>query len=422
MDITEAAIDDLTPHPDNPRQHDPRQIEALAAAIARYQFLSVIVIDENNTILAGHARVEAARRLNYKTLPALRITGAGEEERRAFMLADNKLGDLSAWNARHLAEIIDSLIKSSIDLTPLAFSETELAELLAARDSDPEPAGVTDPRDDIDFDLGAVTREGDLWRLGDHLLYIGDSSSAAPYEAFAAAGVKRYDLLLTDPPYGVEYASGDLLRTKVTARWGRIQNDDLKGDSLTEMIRQVLARIDERLDGAFYIYYPQTRAVEFTRALAELEWRIDQEIIWVKDRFASFRTRYPFAHESILYGAPRRVKQTHWAGGATQSSVWHTPRPATHGRTHPTQKPLRITERAIAHSLPPRGVVIDPFLGAGTTIIAAERAGARALGVEIAPHYADRTIAEWERLTNRKATHAGTGAEFTPPPARNPGS
>jgi DNA modification methylase len=394
--IEHVAIDDLRPDPANPRRISDAELESLTRSIQEFGLVDPIVARrEDGTVVGGHARLLAARRLGHKTVPVVYVD-LSVDQARLLNLALNKIsGD---WDRELLTRLLADLDAApNVDISLTGFGEDEIAKLLKNLDA-------REKRDrEESFDLDAAwqaakadtrAQRGDVWRLGDHRVMCGDSTSEADVARLMAGEAGR--LLITDPPYGVAYEV-DGKNPKFKKRRSAIANDDLGAGQATFWTD---AFRHWSLEGDAYVFGPSGPLI-FRLAAALTAAGIDprQLLIWVKDRLVLGRSHYHYRHEHILYGWKGKSS---WNGSRKEDSVWEEPRPAD-SPEHPTIKPLPLCERAIENSSQPNDVVIDAFLGSGTTLIAAERTGRRCFGMEIDPSYVSLVLARWEAFTGLTA-------------------
>ena len=397
-----VPIDDLRPDAANPRRIGDEEMESLTRSIRQFGLVDPIIARrEDKTVIGGHQRLVAARRLGHKSVPVIYVDLPAEQA-RLLNLALNKIA--GSWDETLLARLLADLRQApGVDMSLSGFGEDEMAKLLRSLDA-------REKREkEEDFDLGAALEEatrkpmsqaGDMWLLGDHRLLCGDSAQAATAERLMNGTVAR--LLITDPPYGVGYeTSGRNPRWKKRGR--PIANDDL-GDGMEAFWSA--AFMAWPVEGDVYVFSPSgpmnlmlQRAVE-AAGIPHRQW-----LIWVKDRLVLGRSHYHYRHEHILYGWKGK---TSWNGSRKEDSVWECLRPSASPQ-HPTMKPLPLLERAIENSSQPGDVVLDNFLGSGSTLVACERTGRVCYGAELDMVYVDVTVRRWEAFTGQKARREGEG-------------
>jgi DNA modification methylase len=397
-----CEIEPLIKNPSNARKHSPGQIQELAASITAFGFMSAVIIDSAGIILAGNARVQASRELGLKCVPVIVADHLSDSEKRAFAIADNQIALHASWDNEVLKVQLELLKEEGIDLKLVGFSKEEFSQLLDDLDAEsrfededaaPEPAEV------------AVTRLGDLWVLGDHLLVCGDATTDSVYEQLL--GGEMADMVFTDSPYNVAYEAP--VASDGSARHERIANDDLGsefGEWLSKACRQMIAHTN----GALYLCMSSSELHTLYKAFTEAGGHWSTFLIWGKQTFTMGRSDYQRQFEPILYGWPEG-KEHYWCGARDQGDLWLIDRVHTND-LHPTMKPVELVERAITNSSKRDGIVLDPFCGSGTTLIASEKKGRRARVSELEPRYCDVIIKRWQDLTGKQAIHRETGKTF----------
>ncbi len=387
----------------NPRTHPPAQVRQVAESIRRFGWTSPILAAPDGTVIAGEARLEAARQLRRPSVPVIVLGGLSEVELRAYRVADNRLPLGAAWDERLLAEVLAELQAAEFDLPALGFSDDELAALFAGlaapAPEDPPPERIAPPPAE------PVTRLGDVWQLGPHRLICGDSTRP---ETLARLMDGSADMVFTDPPYGMSFGkgkeAGSTAKGAVVKAHGMILGDDAQGDELVSLVGQALQRAAEwaRPGAAFYVCFTWHSWDEFARALTEARLAPSACIVWDKGSIGLGFQHYRPRHEFIFY-----CRGTRWYGGRTEGDVWSFSRGRTEDYVHPTQKPVELVAQALENSSLPGDVVLDLFGGSGTTLIAAERTGRVARLVELDPKYCDVIARRWESATGKVAERAG---------------
>jgi DNA modification methylase len=399
LKIEQVPIDSLRPDPANPRRIGERELESLTRSLQQFGFVQpVLVRKSDNVVIGGHQRLTAARRLGLKTVPVIFVDLAPEQA-RLLNLALNKIS--GQWDNELLARMLADLKPiEDIDLSLSGFSEEELDKLLKSLDA-------RDKRSRVEtFDLEAAWEEaqkapgvqlGEIWRLGDHRVMCGDATDSGAVSRLV--GAQRANMAFTDPPYNVDLGHhGGASRT---GRRRTIANDALPPEQWEAFCRAWAKNLLSYVDGAIYCCMSTREWPLVTRALEEAGGHWSDTIIWAKDRFVLGRADYQRQYEPLWYGW-REGANHHWCGDRDQGDVWSIPRPAE-SQLHPTMKPLALVERAIENSSRPGDVVLDLFLGSGTTVVAAERTGRICYGMELDPHYCRIVIARWEAFSSRKA-------------------
>ncbi len=385
---TEAVpIDRLRPYPGNPRRGD---LEAIRESLRENgQYRPIVVNRSTSEVLVGNHTLKAARQLGWKEI-AVTYVDADEARARRIVLADNRTSDLAGYDSAALADLLQELP----ELSGTGYDEDDLDALLselgrAERGEDDPPPPPAAP----------TTRRGDVYELGRHRLVCGDARDPASYGALL--GAERADVLWTDPPFGVAYEG------KTQARL-RIAGDTR--DGVRELLGESFARSEAALreGAALYVCHPSgAAALPFLESFLAQGWSLRQTLVWVKDAFVLGRSDYQWRHEAILYGyapaaEPLGRGQKGWHGDDAQTSVLEFDRPRA-SRDHPTMKPPDLIERCLRNSSRPGAVVLDPFAGSGSTLVACERSGRAARLVELEPAYCDVVVARYERLTGQKA-------------------
>jgi DNA modification methylase len=399
LQVEEVEIDSLRPDAANPRRISDAQLESLTRSLREYGFVQpVLARREDNVIIGGHQRLLAARRLGYKTVPTV-FLDLSVEQARVLNVALNQIsGD---WDRELLARLLADLKPvENIDLTLTGFGEDELAKLLKTLE-------VRDKRERIEhFDLDAAleaaraaprAQRGEIWALGEHRIMCGDSTSASNVGHLLDG--HKAAMAFTDPPYNV--GLGDHGGQQRGQRRRRIQNDALTVDQWEVFVRAWARNLLASVDGSLYVCMSTKEWPLVSRVLAEEGGHWSDTIIWAKDRFVLGRTDYQRQYEPLWYGW-REGAPHFWRGDRNQGDVWEIKRPSD-SDLHPTMKPLALIQRALENSSQPDDLVLDLFLGSGSTLIACERTSRVCLGIEIDPLYATIAIERWEAFTGETA-------------------
>jgi DNA modification methylase len=395
-EIEAWPIERLRPYARNAKMHGPDQVAKIAASMAQFGWTVPCMVADDGELIAGHGRVLAATMLGLTEVPVIRLSHLDEAERRAYRIADNKLTELGEWDEGMLRDEIAGLLAEDFDLSLLGIGEAELDALL----QDPEaPEAPATP----------VSVPGDLWQLGDHRLICGDSTSADVVGALL--GDVKPLLMVTDPPYGVAYdpAWRNQAGAAKTKRTGRVLNDD---------------RADWREAWALfpgdvaYVWHGALHAAEVAESLTASGFAIRAQIIWAKDRLVLSRGDYHWQHEPCWYAVRVKAKG-HWAGDRKQTTLWQIANKDQDSETvHGTQKPVECMRRPILNNSNAGQAVYEPFMGSGTTLIAAETTGRICYGIELDPAYVDVAIERWQSFTGAEAVLADTGESFAALKAR----
>ncbi|TCS99136.1 DNA modification methylase [Tepidimonas ignava] len=397
-------IDRLLPYIRNARTHSEAQIAQIAASIAEFGFTAPILAGSDGVIVAGHGRLAAARKLGLTTVPVVVLDHLTPTQRRALVIADNRLAELATWDDAMLRVELEALQDEGFDLDLTGFDADALAELLA--DEEPQIDGRTEDDAAPDVPEEPVSRPGDVWRLGPHRLVCGDATTAEAYARLFLDG-EQADMVFTDPPYNVNYANS--AKDKLRGKHRPILNDAL-GEGFYDFLYDALALIMAHTRGAIYVAMSSSELDTLQAAFRAAGGKWSTFIIWAKNTFTLGRSDYQRQYEPILYGWPEGATR-HWCGDRDQGDVWHFNKPQKND-LHPTMKPVELVERAIRNSSRPGDVVLDPFGGSGTTLIAAEKAGRVARLIELDPKYVDVIVRRWQDYTGEQATRAADGVAF----------
>jgi len=386
--------DKLIPYARNARTHSDAQVAQIAASIAEFGFTNPILAGSDGVIVAGHGRLAAAQKLGLASVPVVVLDHLTATQRRALVIADNRIAENAEWDEAMLRVELADLQGEGFDLDLTGFDADALAELMAGEE--PVNEGQTDEDAVPDVGETPVSRPGDVWQLGPHRLLCGDATVAASYDALLEG--EAVDMVFTDPPYNVNYANSakDKLRGKDRA----ILNDNL-GDGFYDFLLAALTPILAHCRGGIYVAMSSSELDVLQAAFRAAGGKWSTFIIWAKHTFTLGRADYQRQYEPILYGWPEGA-QRHWCGDRDQSDVWQIKKPQKND-LHPTMKPVELVERALRNSSRPGDVVLDPFGGSGTTLIAAEKSGRVARVMELDPKYADVIVRRWEDFTGKKA-------------------
>jgi DNA modification methylase len=379
MKIQTLRIADLTPDPENARQHDEKNLKAIQGSLKEFGQRKPIVITEAGVIVAGNGTVEAAKRLGWLEIQAVKVPKDWTpSQTKAFALADNRTAELAAWSPEVLSSQLLELEKAGFEIEELGFEKIEVAE---------EPRKIVE--DEVPEEVIARTSIGDIWQLGEHRLVCGDALDARTLNKLLEGA--RANMLFTDPPYGVDYEG--------------VSNDHLKSQAFQDFIKTALKNAFEFMDEGSnaYVFHADIHSLEVITAFREAGFIQAKPgtIQWVKDSLVLSQGDYHSKNEPCLYG---------WKSGAnrqrvadrTQTTVWEFPRPKRN-EGHPTMKPIALCARAITNSSRKEDLILDLFAGSGSTLIACEQTGRRARVMELDPKYCDVIITRWETLTGEKA-------------------
>lgn len=400
LKVTYRAVAELIPYARNARTHTDEQIAKIAASIKEFGWTNPILIDGDKGIIAGHGRLAAARKLGMIEVPTIELSGLSEAQKRAYILADNKLALDAGWDNELLKIELDDLSALGVDLELSGFTQDEIDALVPVTIEGSEAGDVPVPEPQ----KNAKTKRGDVWILGVHRLMCGDSCSIDDMTALSGGGV-NVSLYLTDPPYNVSYQG----KTKDALT---IMNDSMDDESFRQFLRDAFSSANSVMmpGAAFYIWHADLEGYNFRGACRDVEWKVRECLIWSKNAFVLGRQDYQWKHEPCLYGWKDGASHS-WYSDRSQTTVLNFDRPERNGE-HPTMKPVELFKYLMANSSKAGEVVLDSFGGSGTTLIAAEELGRKALLMEIDPIYCDVIIERWQNFTGQKAVLESTGEAF----------
>lgn len=403
LEVTYRKVEDLIPYARNARTHSDEQVARIAASIKEFGWTNPIIIDGENGIVAGHGRTLAARKLGLTEVPCIELKNLTETQKRAYILADNRLALDAGWDNEMLALELGDLKDAGVDLELTGFSDEELDELLETPtesvdgDEDEAPEPQEDP----------VSKRGDVWILGAHRVMCGDSCSADDISKLfgSTGGTPTVSLYLTDPPYNVAYEGG----TKDALT---IQNDNMEDGQFRQFLVDAFSMADTVMKpgAVFYIWHADSEGFNFRGACRDVGWPVRECLIWAKNMFVMGRQDYQWRHEPCLYGWKEGAAHK-WYSDRSQSTVLEFDKPTRNG-VHPTMKPVELFRYLMENSSKKGDVVFDSFGGSGTTLIASEETGRVARLMELDPRYVDVIVKRWQEMTGKEATLEETGATF----------
>ena len=423
MQIEQIAVSDLKEYGRNSRTHDKAQIQAVVASITEFGFTNPLLVRDDNTILAGHGRLAAARAMGLQQVPCIRLSHLTPDQARAYVIADNALAEQAGWDKDILKLELADLQAANFNLDLLGLDNLDI--LLAQM---PGQAGLTDADDIPPAPLEPISKPGDIWALGPHRLMCGSSTDADAVKSLLGGGVPH--LMVTDPPYGVEYDASWRTMAGISGTGtaaGKVLNDD---------------RADWREAWALfpgdvaYVWHASVFSPEVAASLESCNFERRGLIIWAKSNFAISRGHYHHQHEPCWY-VVRKGATGHWAGGrkkttlwrfiddvlapgedvflrradaetvhaisGNETTVWDIPKPMKSETGHSTQKPVECMRRPIHNNSLVGDSIYEPFSGSGTTLIAAEETGRICYAMELNPLYVDIAVTRWENFTGKKA-------------------
>lgn len=400
LNIEYRSVDSLIPYANNARTHSDEQLAQIAASIREFGFNNPILVDGDRGLIAGHGRLLGARKLGLTMVPVIELAHLSPTQKRAYILADNRLAESAGWDNELLSLELADLSVAEFDLDLLGFSADELDKLL-----DSENTGLTDDDAVPEVTESAISKSGDVWLLGEHKLLCGDATKAEDYKALL--GDELADMTVTDPPYNVNYANTAKDKLRGTNR--PILNDNM-GEGFSAFLLATCQNILAVTKGAVYIAMSSSELDTLQSAFRAAGGKWSTFVIWAKNTFTMGRADYQRQYEPILYGW-KDGSQHYWCGARNQGDVWQIKKPHKND-LHPTMRPVELMERAVRNSSKTRDIVLDPFGGSGTTIIACEKSGRRARLMELDPKYVDVIVKRWQEFTGKQATRWADGARF----------
>lgn len=407
--VERRAVSYLVPYARNARTHSAEQIGQIAASIREWGWTTPVLIDETGGIIAGHGRVLAAQKLGIKDVPAMTATGWTEAQKKAYVLADNKLALNAGWDDDLLRVELGELAALDFEMSLIGFSDDELADFL----NDPTE-GLTDPDEVPEPPVNPVTVEGDVWVLGNHRLMCGDSKSIAALET--VCGGQLVDMWLTDPPYNVAlgYDESPEEAKKRNRRTDglTVKNDSMGDDDFRQFLVDAYTAADAvmKAGAVFYIWHADSEGFNFRGAARDVGWKVRQCLIWKKSSLIMGRQDYHWQHEPCLYGWKEGASHL-WATDRKQTTILEFDKPSRNGE-HPTMKPVALFQYQMLNNTKGSDIVLDSFGGSGTTLIACEMNGRIARLMELDPKYCDVIVKRWQAFTGKEATLEGDGRTF----------
>jgi DNA modification methylase len=370
-----VSIDKLIPYARNARTHSKEQILQLRASLREFGFVNPVIVDKDLNIIAGHGRVMAAKEENIAEVPCVFVEHLTDAQKKAYILADNRLAMNAGWDNDMLSVELSDLQGADFDLALLGFDDKELEKLLA------DDVNADEDSFDVDAELEKpmFSKAGDIWTLGRHRLICGDSTLPETYAALMRG--KQTNLIVTDPPYGIDYDKGSA---------GKIKNDKFESDEkfytfLFEAFKQMEAAL--AVDGAAYVFHADSKGLVFRKAFDDAGFKLSGCCIWAKNTFTLGRSDYQWCHEPCLYGWKKSGKHN-WYGDRKQSTIWHCDKPSR-SEKHPTMKPIPLLAVPIQNSTQTNAIVLEPFGGSGSTLICCEQLGRACFAIELDEKFVD---------------------------------
>ncbi len=374
---------ELVPYVNNARTHSDEQIAKLRASLREFGFVSPIVIDADKNVLVGHGRLKAAQLEGLEKVPCVLAEHLTEAQKKAYIIADNRMAEDAGWDNELLRIELEELENLSFDLALTGFDGADLDKLLA----------LDDDIEEDDFDVDAelekppLTKTGDVWHLGEHTLICGDATQAETYERLLAD--KRVNLVVTDPPYNVNYQSSA----------GKIKNDNMADDAFYDFLLSAFKNVESAMadDASIYVFHADTEGLNFRRAFKDAGFYLSGTCIWKKNSLVLGRSPYQWQHEPCLYGWKQKGKHA-WYADRKQTTIWEFDRPKK-SADHPTMKPIALMAYPIKNSTMSGCLVLDPFSGSGSTLLACVETERVFCGVELEEKYCDVTVKRYIERT-----------------------
>lgn len=368
-----VPVDKLVPYVNNARTHSPEQVNKIRASMREFGFINPVIIDKDYSVIAGHGRIMAAKEEGLPEVPCVFADHLTDTQKKAYILADNRMAMDAGWDEELLRVEIEALQGADFDLALTGFEDTEIAELFA----------LADDSEEDDFDVEAelekptVTKAGDIWIIGKHKVICGDSTEKETYEKLLDGD--KVNLVLTDPPYNVN----------VEETAGKIKNDNMADEDFYKFLHSAFSNMAEVMtnDASIYCFHADTEGYNFRKAFKDAGFYLSGCLIWKKNALVLGRSPYQWQHEPCLYGWKKGGKHQ-WYADRKQTTIWEYDRPKA-SKDHPTMKPIALMARPIKNSTMSNCIVLDPFLGSGSTLIACEETGRICRGIELDEKFCD---------------------------------
>lgn len=391
-----ADVSELIPYVRNARTHSEAQVSQIAASIREFGFLSPILVAEDNTILAGHGRLAAALKLGLKKVPCVKENHLTETQKRAYIIADNKLSLNAGWDNELLAVELSELEGADFNVDLLGFDEAELSSIFDA-DKD-----VNEDDFDVEKELEepCFSKTGDMWTLGKHRIICGDATKLETYKTLLEN--TKVNLVVTDPPYNVNYEGAA----------GKIKNDNMENDKFYQFLFNSFVNMEQAMadDASIYVFHADTEGLNFRKAFQDAGFYLSGCCIWKKPSLVLGRSPYQWQHEPCLYGWKKKGKHK-WYAGRKETSVWEFEK-SKKNADHPTMKPIALLAYPIKNSSMTNSLVLDPFAGSGSTLIACEQTGRICYAIELDEKYCDVIVKRYiEQVGNDKSVKVLRGGK-----------
>lgn len=394
MNIKQTSIRDITPYEKNPRKND-NAVKYVANSIREFGFKQPIVVDKNGVIIAGHTRYKAAISLGLFEVPVLYATDLSEEQVKAYRLADNKTGEFATWDMDLLELELNELSEIDFDMDPFGYEDW-------SEDAEEDDFDVSKALEEV---LEPVTKRGDIWKLDRHRLMCGDSTVRSNIAMLMNGN--QADLVLTDPPYNVDYEGATKEKLK-------IQNDNMNDNAFLQFLTDAFSGMHEysKKGAAIYVFHADSKGYNFRTAFKKAGYQLRQCLIWAKNSMVMGRQDYQWQHEPILYGW-KEGSSHRWYGDRKQTTLIRYDKPLSNAE-HPTMKPIGLCSYLLLNSSKEGNIILDPFGGSGSTLIACEQKERTCYTIELDERYCDVIIKRWEQYTNKKAELLYEGQKAIP--------
>ena len=368
-----VPIEKLVPYVNNARTHSPEQVNKLRSSLREFGFINPVIIDRDYGVIAGHGRILAAKEENIKEVPCVFADHLTEAQKKAYIIADNRMAMDAGWDEELLRVEIEALQAEAFDLSLTGFDEKELSDLFK------DDTDVEDDDFDVDSELKepAVTQMGDVWTLGRHRLVCGDSTKEETYDVLMQG--QKANLVITDPPYNVNYEG--------TA--GKIKNDNMADDKFYQFLLDAFLNMEKVManDASIYVFHADTEGLNFRKAFSDAGFYLSGCCIWMKPSLVLGRSPYQWQHEPCLYGWKKKGKHQ-WYSDRKQTTIWSFEK-TKKNTDHPTMKPIPLLAYPIKNSSMSNTLVLDPFGGSGSTLIACEQTDRNCYTIELDEKFCD---------------------------------
>ena len=385
-EMTLVSIDKLIPYINNARTHSPEQINKLRSSLREFGFINPVIVDKDYNIIAGHGRVIAAKAENFTEVPCVLVDHLTEAQKKAYIIADNRMALDAGWDEELLRVEIEALQAEAFDVSLTGFDDKEISDLFKGQEPEVK---------DDDYDLSAALEKaafverGDVWYVGKHRLVCGDATS--PEDVALLMDGHRANLIVTDPPYGVSFRSASGLT---------IQNDSIKNEEFYQFLYKAFANMVAHMEngGSAYVFHADTEGLNFRSAFVDAGFHLAGVCIWAKNSLVLGRSDYQWQHEPVLYGFLKNGKHN-WYSDRKQTTIWNFDKPKRNAN-HPTSKPLDLLSYPIKNSSQENAIVLDTFGGSGSTLMACEQTNRICFMMELDEKYASVILRRYVENTN----------------------